>query len=65
MKPGRIVLTLGAAGGGVLAAAFLQPSVALADNYDITPDPSQTESFTAIGGLPPYDGDAVRYGHHR
>jgi hypothetical protein len=55
VKTRRLALTLGTAGGGVLAAALLQPALASADNYDITPDPTATELFTASGGLPPLD----------
>ncbi len=50
----RIAISLGAA-GGVLAAAFLQPALAFADDYNITPDPLTPETFTAIGGQPPFD----------
>ncbi len=60
MKPRRLALTLGA-GGGVLAAAFLQPAVALADAYNFTPDPTSTEFFTSIGGLPPFDQTVTGY----
>jgi hypothetical protein len=55
MNSRRIALSLGAAAGGALAAAFLQPALAFADDYTITPDPTETETFTAIGGQPPFD----------
>jgi hypothetical protein len=55
MKSRRIALTLGAAGGGVLAAGFLQTAVAFADDYSIVPDPDVFSRFTAIGGVPPLD----------
>jgi hypothetical protein len=34
----RVVLTLGATAGGLLAAAFLPTAVAFADEFDFTPD---------------------------
>jgi hypothetical protein len=43
------------AGSGLLAAAFLQPAVAFADDYNITPDPTATEEFLSLGGQPPFD----------
>jgi hypothetical protein len=49
---------LSAAGGGLLAAAFIQTAVAHADVFNFVPDPSYAErpvEFTALGGLPPLD----------
>jgi hypothetical protein len=47
-----IMFTLGAVAGGLLAAAFLPMAVAVADQYDFTPD---TTSFdpTQVEGYPP------------
>jgi hypothetical protein len=49
MNSSRITLTLGAAGGGLLAAAFLQTAVAFADTTGLVspvgPSPSPTEVF--------------------
>jgi hypothetical protein len=49
----RATLTLGAAAGGLLAAAFLPLAVASADEYDFTPDiasfvPSQVEGYPPL-----------------
>jgi hypothetical protein len=49
----RAALTLGAAAGGLLAAAFLPMAVASADEYDLTPNittfaPSQVEGYPPL-----------------
>jgi hypothetical protein len=46
----RITRTLGAAAGGLLGFAFLPAAAALADDYDVTPDTSSTETVTGIYG---------------
>jgi hypothetical protein len=48
----RITLTLGAVGGGLLAAAFLPMAVAFADEFDFTPD-TTTFDPTHVEGYPP------------
>jgi hypothetical protein len=48
----RVVLTLGAAAGGLLAAAFLPMAVAFADEYDFVPDTS-TLDIAQVEGYPP------------
>ncbi len=50
-------ITLGAAVGGLLGAAFLPMAAAFADDYDISPDPGSTEDVTGIYGT----GLAVAY----
>jgi hypothetical protein len=58
MNSSRITLTLGAAGGGLLAAAFLQTAVAFADTTGLVspvgPSPSPTEvfNFEPTGSVP-------------
>jgi hypothetical protein len=47
----RITRTLGAAAGGLLGAAFLPVAVAFADDYEVVPDPSSTETLTGVYGL--------------
>src|SRR6201995_3472912 len=47
-----ITRPLGAAAGGLLAAAFLPTATALADNYEIIPDPSSAETITGFFGDP-------------
>jgi hypothetical protein len=47
----RIPRALGAAAGGLLGAAFMPAAIAFADDYDILPDPSSTETFTGVYGL--------------
>lgn len=47
----RITGTLGAAAGCLLGAAFLSLATALADSYEIIPDPSSTETLTGVYGL--------------
>jgi hypothetical protein len=51
MHGGRIKRTFGAAAGGLLGAAFLPMAAALADTYEIVPDPSSTETLTGVYGL--------------
>lgn len=48
----RIAHSLGAAGGGLLIAAFLPTAVAFADSYEIIPDPSSSEVITGFFGEP-------------
>jgi hypothetical protein len=48
----RVVLTLGATAGGLLAAAFLPTAVAFADEYDFVPD-TTTLDTTQVEGYPP------------
>jgi hypothetical protein len=48
----RIALSLGAAAGGLLGAAFLPMAVAFADSYEIIPDPGSTEVITGFFGEP-------------
>jgi hypothetical protein len=48
----RITRPLGAAAGGLLAATFLPTATALADTYEIIPDPSSTEKITGFFGDP-------------
>jgi hypothetical protein len=43
---------LGAAVGGLLGAVFLPMAVALADSYEIIPDPNSTEEITGFFGEP-------------
>jgi hypothetical protein len=52
-KQRRATLTLGAVGGGLLAAAFLPMAVAFADEYDFAPNittfvPSQVEGYPPL-----------------
>jgi hypothetical protein len=47
----RFRITLGAAAGGLLGAAVLPVAVAFADNYEIVPDSSSTETITGLYGL--------------
>ena len=59
----RLTRALGAAVGGLLAAAFLPAAAALADDYHIVPDPNSTEVVTGYYGLytalPALDGSAL------
>jgi hypothetical protein len=50
----RITLSLGAVTGGLLAAAFLPMAVAVADEYDLTPDTSTFDPTSPVQGFPPY-----------
>jgi hypothetical protein len=43
---------LGAVAGGLLGVAFLSAAVAVADSYEIIPDPSSTEQITGFFGEP-------------
>jgi hypothetical protein len=50
MNSSRITLTLGAAGGGLLAAAFLQTAVAFADTTGlVSPSPTDVFNFEPTG----------------
>ena len=53
MKPRRIILSLGAAAGGLLAAASLPTAVAAADQYVYMPDPLTFQETGSPIGLPP------------
>jgi hypothetical protein len=46
----RRCVTLGGAAGGLLGAAFLPVAVAVADNYNIVPDPGSIEEITGFYG---------------
>lgn len=54
----RITFTLGAAAGGLLAAAFLPMAVAFADIYDGVPDPGSFQLTDAIG-YPPFYNEVI------
>ncbi len=54
----RITLTLGAAAGGLLAAALLPMAVAFADDFDFTPDPT-TFDPTQAEGYPPLVNEVI------
>jgi hypothetical protein len=60
----RITRALGAAAGGLLGAAFLPAAVAFADDYQILPDPSSTETLTGVYGLentaPPAESGSIQ-----
>jgi hypothetical protein len=47
----RIRSTIGAAAGGILAAAFLPVAVAFADDYTLVPESQEVD--TSVSGLPP------------
>jgi len=47
----RISRALGAAAGGLLGVAFVPAAVALADTYDIVPDPNSIETVSTYYGL--------------
>jgi hypothetical protein len=49
----RMTLSLGAVTGGLLAAAFLPMAIAVADEYDLTPDTSTFDPTTNVTGFPP------------
>jgi hypothetical protein len=61
----RITLALGAAGGGLLAAAFLSSGVANADPdidvFGLAPITGQPETVVAVSGLPPLDQQVEGY----
>ncbi len=74
MNTRRIAVTLGAAGGGMLAAAFLSSGLAYADTLGDAaaapaPAPAPTFSFTPVGpeqitsinGMPPFDQQSSGY----
>jgi hypothetical protein len=60
----RIVRTLGAAAGGLLGATFFPVAAAFADDYQIQPDPSSTETLTGVYGLentaPPAESGSIQ-----
>jgi hypothetical protein len=60
----RITATLGAAAGGLLGAALLPVAVAFADDYEILPDPSSTETLTGVYGeentVPPAENGSIQ-----
>jgi hypothetical protein len=58
MHARRIVLTVGTAAGGLLAAAFLQVAIASADDYILVPDPTTLDP-TQVTGDPPYTAEEV------
>ena len=47
----RIARTMGAAASGLLGVAFIPAAIAFADDYEIIPDPSSTETLTGVYGL--------------
>ncbi len=53
----RVTRTVGAAAGGLLAAAFLPMATAFADEYSI--DPESQEVITSVSGMPPLYEDTV------
>jgi hypothetical protein len=55
MNTHRIVLSLGAATSGLLAAAFLPMAVAYADDYSYGPDLSTFDPTAGPMGIPPDD----------
>ncbi len=70
MNTRRISYALGAAGGGMLAAAFLSTAVAFADTVDAVAAPvtdvfgfapSGAETVVAVSGLPPLDQQVEGY----
>ena len=61
MKTRRITFAIGAAGGGLLAAAFLPMAVAFADDFDYVQDPSYTPVTEYTLGLPPLYQSVVGY----
>jgi hypothetical protein len=61
MKSRRITLALGAAGGGLLAAAFLPMAVALADDLDYTQYAGYTPVTEYTAGIPPYYQEVLGY----
>jgi hypothetical protein len=60
----RITRALGAAAGGLLGAALLPAAAAFADDYEILPDPSSTETLTGVYGLentaPPAESGSIQ-----
>jgi hypothetical protein len=61
MNTRRITFTLGAAGGGLLAAAFLPMAVAFADVDAYLPDPRYTPNAEYTDGMPPVYQDVLGY----
>lgn len=61
MKICRITLSLGAAGGGLLAAAFLPMAVAFADEFDYTQVTSYTPVTEYTAGIPPLYQSVIGY----
>jgi hypothetical protein len=59
-----ITRALGAAAGGLLGAAFLPAAVAVADDYEILPDPTSTETLTGVYQLqntvPPAESGSIQ-----
>jgi hypothetical protein len=58
LNPRRMTLTVGAAAGGLLAAAFLPVAVAFADSYEYEPDDTINtsdpgETVSSVGGVSP------------
>ena len=60
-KQRRMTLSLGAATGGLLAAAFLPMAVAVADEYDLTPDTSTFVPTGPVEGFPPFFSDVTGF----
>lgn len=60
----RIARTLGAAAGGLLGATLFPVAAAFADDYEIQPDPSSTETLTGVYGLentaPPAESGSIQ-----
>jgi hypothetical protein len=61
MRSRPLTHTLGAVGGGLLAAAFLPMAAAFADDYNYLPDPSYTPVAEYTDGFPPFDQDVLGY----
>jgi hypothetical protein len=61
MNTRRITLALGAAGGGLLAAAFLPMAVAFADNFDYTQETGYTPTTEYTAGDPPLYQSVLGY----
>jgi hypothetical protein len=57
----RITFALGAAGSGLLAAAFLPIAVAFADDFDYAQDPSYTPVTEYTAGIPPAYQEVLGY----
>jgi hypothetical protein len=64
MNRRRITRALGVAAGGLLGSAFLPMAVAVADDYEIIPVPSSTETLTGVYGLentaPPAESGSIQ-----
>ncbi len=62
MNTRRIAFTLGVAGGGLVAAAFLQAAVATADDaFGFVPDPGYAPRVEYTDGLPPLYQNVLGY----